>query len=110
MWVFVPGAFVSIVAHRDKPGTVLVRARRREDLTLFFTKGDGPQRCEIHETPDADYPFRVEASRSRVAHQVMLWAMDVDYPNFKAAPGNANRQGPLHAVWNAARTLEAVPR
>jgi hypothetical protein len=107
MWVFVPGAFVSIVAHRDKPGTMLVRARRSEDLTRFFGKGGKPPQLVVQETPDADYPFRVQATRARVANLVMLWAMDVDYPNFKAAPGNADRQVPLHAVWGAARGLDA---
>lgn len=106
MWVFIPGGFVSIVAHRDKPGTVLVRARRRADLPRFFAAGGTKVKVAVQETPDADYPFRVEASRSRVSNLVMLHALAIDYDNFKGAPANKDRAHALHAVWAAARELE----
>lgn len=106
MWVFIPGAFVSIVAHREDRETLIVRARRREDLDKFFGVlgvGLGWEVPEIFETSRADYPFRVYAPRDRVVEAMELHTAQIAYDNFKAAPANAKRQGMLHRVWVAVR-------
>ena len=36
MWIFLSDSFLSIVAHRDKPGVLLVRARRAGDIEAVF--------------------------------------------------------------------------
>lgn len=36
MWICLNDAFLSIVAHRDKPGVLLVRARRPGDIERTF--------------------------------------------------------------------------
>ena len=36
MWVFLSDAFLSIVAHRDDPDALLVRARRQGDIECVF--------------------------------------------------------------------------
>lgn len=100
MWIFIPGAFVSIVEHRDDPNRVLVRARRREDLARFFLDRRVPP---IIALDDADYPFRVTELRVVVSSLVEQHAYAIDYDNFKAAPPNAKRQGMLHRVWAAVR-------
>lgn len=36
MWVFLNNSFLSIVAHRDKPDVLIVRARRAGDIEAIF--------------------------------------------------------------------------
>ena len=36
MWIFQNDSFLSIVAHRDKPGMLLVRARKAGDIEAVF--------------------------------------------------------------------------
>ncbi len=104
MWVFIPGGFVSIVAHRKRPGRVLVRARRLEDLEAFFAEQFNSS--TLSATPTADYPFRVEADQTEVAQLLAAHAQSIDYDNFKAAPGNEDRQHELMKVWLAMRDLQ----
>lgn len=103
MWVFIPGGFVSIVKHRQRSGRVLVRARREADLEAFF---DGHFMPPFAATPDADYPFRVDADQTEVAQLVAAHVQAIDYDNFKAAPGNEDRQLALIKVWMAMRELQ----
>lgn len=112
MWVFIPGGFVSIVAHREIRGDVLVRARRREDLERFLSVMatlDLESRVEnplIEETPSADYPFRIKIDQGTVAELLAAHAQAIDYDNFKAASGNEDRQHELMKVWLAMRDLQ----
>lgn len=106
MWVFLPGGFVSIVAHRTIPDGLLVRARRREDLEVFRGAGLDAYRCAITATPDADYPFRMLMDKISVSKTLARLVASIDYDNFKAAPGNADRQHMLHDVWREVKQLE----
>lgn len=93
MWVFTNNAFVSIVAHRDKPGTLLVRGRFKGDVDRFIGKA-----CEV-ETPDADYRFRAEASFTDVAAQMQLEVWSIGYPNFKDSIKQDWRKRLAMSVW-----------
>lgn len=79
MWIFTPTAFVSIVAHRTKPGVLLVRARLKGDLERLFPG------CKVTETRQADYRFRAEIARGRVAELVREQLTVLDYDNVKNA-------------------------
>lgn len=78
MWVYLTDALLSIVAHRDRPGHLLVRARFAGDIERIFPS------AEVTETPDADYRFRATIPRADVAKAVADAAMAINYPNFKA--------------------------
>jgi hypothetical protein len=116
MWLMTPIGFYSVVAHRDKPQRVLVRARCRQDLERLLeldTAGLPPSRAAfpapIVQTLQADYPYRVELGRKRWEHLAGLLARHVDYPNFKDAV--KDRQGPARAgvytsVWGALHRIE----
>lgn len=109
MWIFTKTGFVSIVAHRTTSGTMIVRARRRADLEGFVAAFGGPKvrPVEILETPDADYRFRAFMPKKNVAMRVMQLALEVDYPNFKAAAGTDPVQaGVLHRVWANTQGLD----
>lgn len=96
MWVFLNDAFVSIVAHRDKPDTLMVRARFAGDLQRLF-----PSRAkQVKRTPSADYLFRVEVPRGEVAEMLSLAALSVDYPNFKASVPERWRHDIYAGCWS----------
>lgn len=89
MWLLTPRGFYSVVANRDDPETVLVRARVREDLeSLADVVEDG---VAILETRERDYRFRVVLRREEWSRVLALLAGEIDYPNFKAEVGR--RQG-----------------
>lgn len=100
MWLFTTDGFYSAVAHHDDPHTVVVRSRVREDSErLAKVLGVG----EVLETPAQDYRFRVLLPRAAWASYVESAALNLDYPNFKAAV--AARQGSKRAhsygeVWS----------
>lgn len=99
MWIFTPTSFVSIVAHRTKPGVLLVRARLKGDIERLF-----PGSKEI-ETPNADYRFRAEIARGRVTELVREQLTALDYDNVKAAiptgrgKVHRDRSRAMHGVW-----------
>lgn len=108
MWVFTPDGLVSIVAHRDQPDALLVRARARAHLVSFLRTLSSPQRSAIRRTPDADYPYRAVVKREAVAEALAKLALDLDYPNFKGEAYTRGAMAPtvLHDVWEDARRLE----
>ena len=106
MWIFTPRGFFSVVAHRDDPELVLVRARAHEDLRkLIGVLGQ----IEILETPDGDYRWRTIVTRQAWTGALVLLAAEIDYPNFKDEV--AHRQGYERAglygeVWSVLRRLQ----
>jgi hypothetical protein len=103
MWLFSVEGFVSIVAHRDDPKTVLVRGRSRADVEAVARRLGVKS---IVETPQADYPFRVVARRAQIAKLMADLVREIDYPNFKNEV--AERQGDerehlYHEVWGVMR-------
>jgi hypothetical protein len=91
MWICLNDAFFSVVAHRDKPNVLLVRARNREHLEKYFP---GELINELH---DADYRYRVEVYRRRFAAMIATKIDDIDYPNFK----NSVKESLLSKLYNS---------
>ena len=81
MWIFMNDAFLSIVAHRDKPDHFMVRARLNGDLERVFPG------ATVTETPDADYRYRATLTREAVAATIQERLAEIDYPNFKGSIG-----------------------
>lgn len=101
MWVFSKNGAVSIVAHRDKPNTLIVRARSRAHLDAFLGHDD------VFHMPQADYPWRAEVDASDLPAMLARCADEINYPNFKSEvdaradrgeiePGYADA---LHRIW-----------
>jgi hypothetical protein len=88
MWVFTTQGFYSVVAHRDDPDRVLVRARTRDDLEAL--RAQIPD-LEPFEDRDADYRWRAVVARGAWRRAVSEFAAAIDYGNFKNAVDN--RQG-----------------
>jgi hypothetical protein len=106
MWLLTTQGFYSVVAHRDRPGTLLVRARTRTDIEAL--------RVQIldlapFEDESADYRWRAEVSREQLAKAVAQLAEEIDYPNFKNAVADAQgpeREGLYQQVWQVLRRLQ----
>jgi hypothetical protein len=61
MWVFLNDSFLSIVARRDQPGMLLVRARKAGDIEAVFPE------AQTRVDDMADYPHRAEVPAEAVA-------------------------------------------
>lgn len=95
MWVILNNSFLSIVEHRDKPDMLMVRARFKGDIEAVFA---GPG-VKVKRTPDADYLFRAELPRDRVAQILAAAVNDIDYPNFKNSVKQHWRHELYAKVW-----------
>ena len=99
MWIHFNDAFLSIVAHRDRPGHYMVRARVAGDIERVF-----PQ-AEATETPAGDYRFRTVLPIPEVVAALAERAASIDYPNFKGsiAPSEGRRHDAYLRCWSALR-------
>jgi hypothetical protein len=95
MWIFLNNAFLSIVAHRDKPDLLLVRARAEGDIKRTFPDS------EIWEDPVADYRYRAELPRPEVAAAIAERVSGIEYDNFKGSVQEADRHDAYLHVWSA---------
>ena len=98
MWLFTLNSFVSIVRHRQEHDTLLVRARRREDLlTLLGHAYDN----KISEDRNADYPWRVLMKENDFQTLINDYiTKKLEYDNFKAAQSpDPKFEHFLHKVW-----------
>ena len=93
MWVFTNKAFLSIVADRNDPDRLLVRARFSDDINAVFPDAN------VQETPDADYRFRAFISRNVVAANLVDSIIQIDYPNFKGSVLQNWRHDLYMKVW-----------
>jgi hypothetical protein len=111
MWLFSAIGFYSVVALREHPDAVVVRARAREDLEKL--REHVLPDLEIVETPQRDYAYRAVVARDEWGHAAEQLALAIDYPNFKNAV--ARRQGPQRAaryteVWSVMYELQLADR
>jgi hypothetical protein len=111
MWVFTLLGFFSIVAHRDRPGYVLVRARVRADLIALVRLLPLP-RPKVQRTPHADYLFRAVVNKEAMAGVLATLTEGIDYDNFKTAVAEVQgvpRAKVYQEVWQSLLTLQEQP-
>ena len=106
MWVMTTEGFYSVVADRDDPDGLLVRARTRQDMCEL---GRWIPDIEFVETPRADYRWRAHVTRAEWVVALAQIAGRIDYPNFKNEV--ARRQGSERAtlysrIWTTLRRLQ----
>lgn len=95
MWIYLNNAFLSIVAHREQPENLLVRARVRGDIERVFPG------CDVLETRTADYRFRSVIPRGEVARRLAELALDISYTNHKSSVRDPDRHDVYMDVWSA---------
>lgn len=98
MWIFQNDSFLSIVAHRDKPGVLLVRARKAGDIEAVFAGAES----WVDET--ADYPHRAEVPADDVATVLAERVRGIGYPNFKDSVRDKGRHDAYMGVWSVMAT------
>jgi len=107
MWLFTTSGFLSVVAHHDRPGDVLVRARVRDDIQAFCVATGAPAPIK---TPHRDYRWRTEVPADVFAAYLAAQARAIDYGNFKnavAARQGGGRASRYHDVWQVMCDLQA---
>ena len=100
MWLFTSLGFFSVVAHRDDPDTLLIRARARDDLEALRDR-HLPD-LELHENAGSDYRWRAFVARDEWQIVAANLTAEIDYPNFKdavAARQGHRRADLYHDVW-----------
>jgi hypothetical protein len=101
VWIFTEFGFFSIVAHRTKPETVLVRGRCEKDVQEFQRRA-GIRAEKVFEDWGADYPYRLELPKVAAAKVLMDATLSLNYDNFKNRVARAQgweRSNTYHDVW-----------
>lgn len=106
MWLFTTQGFYSVVADRDDPDRVLVRARAREDIEALRE-----QIPDLDPVADAgaDYRWRAFVSRESWARAASELASEIDYDNFKNAVRDrqgSDRERRYHEIWHVMKKLQ----
>lgn len=94
MWVFLNDAFLSVVADRNNPRNVLVRARVEGDIERCFI-------TSVEYTPKGDYHYRASVPREQMIALLRTRVDQIDYPNFKMSVTDEERHFAYIDVWTA---------
>lgn len=131
MWLFTKYGFFSVVANTtwhnnlkiEDPDNFVVRARCREHLQSLiwaFDEDFGGQpilsNCQITESTDSDYQFRIVVLRETWINVVADLAHQVDYTNFKQAVKEyesckvpSEYEKALMVVWKTMSGIQPLP-
>jgi hypothetical protein len=102
MWICLNDAYLSIVAHRDKPDHLLVRGRRNGDIEKLFPT------ARVQVTPEADYRYRTVLPRQGVARVIGEYLVEgLDYSNFKASVRDDSLHDAYLRVWLTLAALQS---
>ncbi|HVB79843.1 MAG TPA: hypothetical protein VNE82_07830 [Candidatus Binataceae bacterium] len=98
MWIFLNDAFLSVVAQRDRPNHLLVRARLKGDIQRAL-KNTG-SKFTVRHTPEHDYQYRAVVPRSVLTKAMARAVASIKYGNFKASVVEADREIAYTSVWS----------
>ncbi len=93
MWIATNKGWLSIVRHRNKENTLLVRARNKNHIESIF------EDAEVYEDADADYPYRADIHLYTVGTVIGDLLMGINYDNFKASVDDYHYHHALVGVW-----------
>ena len=100
MWLFTNSAFISIVADRDDPTKLLVRARLPHDINSVFPT------AKLFSARHYDYKYRALIDRREVAKVIAEQLLNVDYDNFKNSVRNKVRHAAYLGVWSVMHGIQ----
>lgn len=100
MWLCLNSAFISVVASRDTPDLLLVRARVRGHIENVFPT------AKTFIDADADYRYRAFIDRTAVAKVVADRLLAIDYDNFKDSVDDDQLHVAYLQVWSAMKKLQ----
>ena len=108
MWIFTSGGFVSIVENYKQPGSLLVRARKKEHLREFLT-AQGQLNSDAHdfsETPGRDYRWRASVSAEQLEEIALCNVRAITYTNFKNSIRDGEYRHVASEVWTAGGSMQ----
>ena len=95
---------------------MMIRARMKAHLSMLMTRFPKLQGCEVHESAEADYRYRIFVPKKVWAEVMAGLALDCDYDNFKSEVkryqgerGDAYESA-LHRVWSVMYGLQSRGR
>lgn len=100
IWIFLKQGFLSVVADRDNPDRLLVRARVARHIQQVFPSAD------VFTDDSADYHYRSFISRQTAADTISDSVRRIDYDNFKDAVVSESMHTALMSVWVVMRNLQ----
>ena len=122
MWVFTKHGFFSAVCARQGDGAhgqpidsnrIMVRARVRGHLEALKKRfPDLLGECDIYESADTDYAFRIFIDKRVWSRVISGLADETDYDNFKSevvrhqGRAGAAYEHALHGVWSVMYRLQ----
>jgi len=100
MWLCLNNAFLSVVDKANKPGCLMVRARRRGDIEKAFPGAD------VLVDRGTDYRYRAEIPRDDVASVLSELIKGIDYPNFKDSVSDDRLHAAYSKMWGVMYGLQ----
>ena len=100
MWLCTSNAFLSVVADRDNPDRLLVRARVAGHIELVFPD------AKVFTDRKADYLYRAFIRREVVAQAVAANISKIDYDNFKDSVQDPVLHNAYMNVWGAMEKIQ----
>ena len=102
MWLMTTRGFSTVVEHRDDADRLIIRARCESDIAALAELVAGaPVRLA-----EADYAWRVEATRDEWQAAMRVLVEEIDYPNFKGAVRDPAHHDAYLRVWGAMLALD----
>lgn len=118
MWLFTRYGFFSIACARKPGGAVdpdlmMIRARMSEHLEALRSRFDELSGCEVSETPDNDYRYRLLVPKAVWTSIVAALAEEQTWSNFKNEAhrfnnGDRRYYEALHRVWDIMNRLQPL--
>src|SRR5262245_5493814 len=100
MWIFTPHSFLALKCHWTRPDLLVVRARVKGDIERYFPG------ARVITDPDADYRYRANLSKHRVASKLFDVVAEIDYLKFKSSVTDKRRAAFYLDVWDACALMQ----
>ena len=88
------GGWISIVAHKNKPNHLMVRARVKDHITKMWPNAEVYTLHGIH-----DYQFRADLTREIVALALSEYASSIEYDDYKSSVSDSDLYHALVSTW-----------
>ncbi len=95
MWIYFNNGHWAICKKQCKPGELLIRARRKEDILQFFPDAD------IKYNTGTDYEYRAGIPVEKIAKFMHDYILQISYPSFKKSAKSHEYHSLLNQVWAA---------
>jgi len=100
MWLCLSGSFLSVVADRNDPHRLLVRARVKGHIETVFPNAD------VFTDRGADYFYRAFIARDLVASVLSEEVGRIEYDNFKSSVTSKALQAVYLQFWGILNALQ----